>query len=285
MTYRHWLLFAWAVCTNAATAAPLPPRITLLDGEAVLLVGTQALRAALGTELADTTLVETDASSALLRIEWPDGSLLDVGPETHLMLSPPRQVSVGLAFYLLRGWVKLSQPADSSRIWASPVLTGAPAAGANKPGVVVIWAQADRTRVFAETGAQTLTLRANGKPISLAAGHELALGADGQMAQSPRATPALLADLPAAFRVPLAARWAELPAKTAEPKVLPKPALSQLAPWLGAELALRRDLSRRWIIRLAEAEVRRAVDIDPKSFPDWAAALARERLKNSEDKP
>lgn len=285
MFRRLWLVLFWALCTPAMAAAPASPRITLIDGDAVLLVGKQALRAEVGAALADATVLETAAGASLVRVEWPDGSLLDLGPATRLMLAPPRQLGDDAAFYLLLGWAKLSQPGDSKKGWASPNLLGQPVAVAGKTSVVVVWAQADQTRVFAEAGGQGLVLRADRKPAALAAGHELAFGADRRIERATRATPVLLADLPAAFRVPLAARWDQLPPKAAAPKPLPPPELSRLGPWLTAEPAIRRDLSRRWIGRLAEQDVQHAVDAAPKSFPDWAEALARERRVKSGDKP
>ena len=62
--------------------------MTVLEGEATLTVGARAQVAVVGARLPAGTLVETELASPLLRLEWPDGSLLDLGPATRVMLRP-----------------------------------------------------------------------------------------------------------------------------------------------------------------------------------------------------
>ena len=62
--------------------------LTIVDGEAALLRDTQRFVAAEGQRLRSDDIVRSAATTRLLRIELTDGTLLDLGPDTELLLQP-----------------------------------------------------------------------------------------------------------------------------------------------------------------------------------------------------
>jgi hypothetical protein len=140
------------VALMAACAAWLPPLaraaepavLTVLQGEATLLVGARALVAVAGARLPAGSIVETSEQTGLLRLEWADGSRLDLGASTHVMLQPaasPRSLA-----YVLRGVVKQTQ--------TSPTAGQLSPAFEMKPfqGVVVTQIGPEGAVLFAESG-------------------------------------------------------------------------------------------------------------------------------------
>ena len=82
-----------------AHAAEPQAVLTLLEGDATVVIGSRAYAAATGAHLGTGAIVETDAKATLLRLEWPSGAVLDLGPATRVMLRLPQ-------VYLLQGWAK-----------------------------------------------------------------------------------------------------------------------------------------------------------------------------------
>jgi hypothetical protein len=268
-----------ACCSGLAVAAEGEARVTVLDGTASLVVGTRSLLAAEGLRLAEGTLVRTDARCQLMRIEWPDGSLLDLGPATLAMLAPPAAVGSERGFYLLQGWAKFTNPA-ARRGWAMPMLAGRPAKGA-----VVLAAGDGLSRCFAETGAQPVLDRGSGRPLALAAGELLGKAAGQPPVLARRLGADLAAQLPRAFRDSLPPRLAALTAVLAtrgrDPVAAAGPALTytELQPWLQAEAPLRQDFAQRFAALLAVPEFRAAVSASLRQHPEWAAALEPQRSR------
>lgn len=264
-----WLILILGCCSGAAVAAGPSARLTLLDGAATLHVGAQALRAAEGVQLPDGTLVDTDAACTLLRIEWPDGRVLDLGPDSHAMLAPPLRADGGApAFYLLRGWAKYSSPV-ASHGWYSPLLDGAPARG-----VSVLWVDAGRSQLFAESGAPPTIDRLGGRHRTLTEGAALVAspGRPADLLMGP--SPAMLAGLPRTFRETLPRRLDSLKDRVMAARPADPVDYARLAPWLMAEPDLRRDFPRRFAGRLSEREFRAAISANLQHHPEWAPLLA-----------
>ncbi len=270
---------ALALLTLAAprpAAAAEPGVLTLLDGEAVLVIGTRAVAAVPGLRLPAGTLVHTGTETRLLRIEWPDGSRLDLGPATRAMLEPPRLPLPSPRAYLLAGTVKLQQ-AQASAGLLSPSFELRPFAGA-----VVLQQSAAQGLAFVETGSALAAPRralagsagSAGSAIALKPGQ--AATADGTAApRGPVRPPAdWAAALPRAFRdtvPPQLARWQGREPPPA--RGLPPPDYALLEPWLGAEPLLRRELPARFGERLADASFRAAVLERLPRHPEWGPLL------------
>ena len=224
-----------------------------------------------GARLPAGTLVDTDASSTLLRLEWPDGSLLDLGPATRVMLRPAI-TSAGASraplFYLLQGWAKQSQP-----VLGGGQLSPAFDVPAFK-GVLVSQVDGATAVLFSESGGAAVTgRRGGGAMLTLQAGEAAVLGSDGTVQQLARPPAGWLARIPRAFRDTLPPRLANI--KGPAPTLRTRGPLSYalLQPWLQAEGAVRRDFPVRFAELLSDRSFRDAVTARLDQHPEWAAAL------------
>ncbi len=257
----------------AAAAAEAPALLTLLDGEATVVVGARAFAAAPGARLAPGSLVETDANTSLLRLEWPDGSMLDLGPGTRVMLRPALAGTAGTAgarmplFYLLQGWAKQTQEAATS---------GQLCAGIEVPafkGVLVSQVDNNTAVLFSEAGGEQLSARRSGAPLKLMAGQAAVLFTDGNVQVLPRPPAGWLARMPRSFRDTLARRAAQF--KGPPPTLKPRGPLNYAAlqPWLSAEAALRQDFPQRFAELLTDPNFRAAVAARVAQHPEWDVVL------------
>ena len=259
------LLVAWAaLLAPAALAAESQAVLTLLEGDATLVLGARAFAAATGARLGAGVLLETDAKTGLLRLEWPDGTVLDLGPATRVMLRPPAlPAGKPPLFYLLEGWAKQSQASV-----APGQLNSAFDVQAFK-GALVSQVDGNTVVSFAETGDKQLVARRTGQPLSLQAGQAAVLGSDGAAQVQARPPAGWLQRIPRAFRDTLPPRAAQF--KGPAPALKARAALSYeaLQPWLTAEAAVRRDLPARFAELLRDREFYAAVARHLAQHPEW----------------
>lgn len=269
---ERWLRAALALA--ALLAATMAARaqavaITQLDGEAVVTDGVHRVAAIVGQRLAPGALVDSGAKTALLRLEWPDGATVDLGPATRVMVAPPgwrarsgRPPSV----YLLQGWAKVagSSAAPAGGIVA-PGFELLPLSGA---AVAVVGAR--EQQVFAESGAAELLVRPAGTQRGIAPG--ALYNGEGMVLARPPAD--WLQRVPRAFRDPIPRRAAQLPDRSGDASALPAPTYQDLAAWLAAEPDVRREFPRRFAPLLQDAAFRRAVQQHLAAHPEWGAALS-----------
>ena len=226
-----------------------------------------------GQTVAAGSLLDTGARTGLLRLEWPDQTALDLGPDTRVMLMPPgfraRQGKPVLA-YVLRGWVKLS--GGSGQIAAGGVLTPRlellPPAAAGS--AVALQVQAGAVKLFAENSAVELLLRPGNTSLGLPAGAWF----DAEPPALPRPAGAWMAQVPRAFRDPIPRRAAALQGQKISSTPLPAPAYRRA----GRLLVLPEpELRRQWPTRLAswlqDPAFRRAVQTGLPRHPEWAPVL------------
>jgi len=259
---------ALLLALSAGRAAEAPALVTLLEGQATVIQGVRAHAAAVGARLGPGTLVETDAQLALLRLEWPDGSLLDLGPATKVMLRPAAAAGRKPAqFYLLQGWAKQTQPA------AAAGQLGLAAEVAPFKGVLVSQADDEGTLLFSESGAMQVAPRRGGAAMALKAGEAAGFASNLQPQLLARPPSTWLQKVPRAFRETIPPRAALV--KGPEPTLVPRAALRYVAlqPWLAAEPAVRRDFPQRFAELLADPEFRQAVDRALAQHPEWEPVL------------
>jgi hypothetical protein len=266
-----WLLVA------PCLAAPSGVLLTILDGKAVLTIGARSIEAAEGLRLPDGTIVETSDKTSLLRLEWPDGQVVDLGPQTRALVQPTfgRRGEAAPAFYLLSGWAKQRSGKGPHRGHVTPQLEVLPANGVSLTNVTP-----EKTWVFAETGSAALVERPGGGPkVGLASGQSYVRepGSKGDVGARP--DPEMLRRIPRPFRdtIPLRAQRFEGKPEVA-PKPLPAPDYNALHDWLAAEPALRREFPRRFTPLLREPGFRAAVASHLSSHPEWERILYPERF-------
>jgi hypothetical protein len=275
--------------SEAAPAATAAPRVTLLEGSsgradvsgAIMVDGARAGAVVVGLALKAQALLETPPGTALLRIEFADGSIADLGPQTRVMVQPagfaPRGGKPPLV-YLLSGWMKLASPADTATAGLiSPELDVPPFTG-----TIIVQAAPKLHRIFVETGrAEVVEPRAGGARSALGNGQMYTarvVSASGGIVARPSGD--FLASLPRLFRDRIPCQAARLKDTCAEAAPSPAPCYAALREWLVAEPAIRRDFPRRFA-ELARSGPFRRGSPPPMLFgsPCWPpqASLQRPR--------
>jgi hypothetical protein len=257
-----------------ALAADAPALITILEGAALLIDGARAQQAAVGVRLGAATIVETAANAQLLRVEFNDGSVLDLGPDTKVMVLPPGLAGSGPrapAFYLLQGWAKHG----SAGVAKPGGLLSLAAEGMQATGTTVAHATAEGLQLFIESGTLQLLERRIKAPntLTLKAGEFYARdGADkGQV--SPRPAAGFLPAVPRAFRDTIPARAGALKGRRVDPAPAPMPGYPALKPWLSAEPVIRREFPRRFGALAKEPAFREQLVKNLATHPEWEPVL------------
>ncbi len=245
--------------------------LTLLEGGATVVVGSRALAAATGARLGAGTLIETESSTALLRLEWPDGTLLDLGPATRAVLQPGPVAGRVPLVYLLQGWAKLSQTKPAAG-QAGALFDVAPFAG-----VLVSQVDEGQSVLFAEAGGGPFTARRQGVGATLKGGDTTVLSGATAPQITARPPTAWLQQMPRAFRETLPPMVSKI--KGPAPSLRPRAVLTYAAlqPWLVAESAIRRDFPSRFAERLNDRAFREAVTRHLAQHPEWDVVLKQMR--------
>lgn len=258
---------------HAVAAPPAPHRFTLLEGDAIVIDGARAFAAAPGLVLKPWAIVETRADSRLVRIEFADGSMADLGPQTRVMLAPrgfPPREKMSPSLYLLSGWVKQSSAA------------GAPAAGLVTPaidllpfsGVVVVQASATLHRVFVESGrARLVERRRDGERPAFASGEMYAAEAGAAGSVAPRPSADFIAAMPRMFRETIPSQAARYQDAAVEAAALPAPDYAALRDWLVAEPLIRRDFPRRFAVLARQKAFRSGLEANLAQHVEWTPVL------------
>jgi len=265
----------WCVlAVGHAVAAPPPAhRFTLLEGDAIVIDGARAFAAAPGLVLKPWAIVETRADSRLVRIEFADGSMADLGPQTRIMLAPrgfPPREKMSPALYLLAGWVKQTSGA------------GVPAAGLVTPaldllpfsGVVVVQASASLNRVFVESGrARLVERRRDGARPTFGSGEMYAAEAGATGSVTPRPSADFIAAMPRMFRETIPSQAARHQDAAVEATALPAPEYAALRDWLVAETLIRRDFPRRFAVLARQKAFRSGLEANLAQHVEWTPVL------------
>ena len=265
---RLLLLSLLCAACGAAAAGPRVALLTTLDGDAVVLRDSAKLGAVEGLALESGDILVTGTQTRLLRIEYPNGLALALGPESQALLDPHLDAETA---YVLAGWAKLNVPKGVAAALGGPGLE----IGATGGSAAVVALQASAQRVFAETGPLDVKSRpAGAAALSLATGQMVTLdGAGAKPEVSPRPTPALVQAMPRAFMDSLPSRAAAFKGKDVAPKALGAIAYPDAQPWIDAEPALRHGFVKRWRALAKDAEFHRGLVAGLKAHPEWDPVL------------
>ena len=258
-----------------------PALVTILDGEARVFHASGSVNVVEALALPAAAIVQTTDTSRLLRVEWADGSALDLGPATKVLI-----LAEGLSeraaklpgVYLLRGWAKLSGAAGAT----APVLMSALGELPPFKGVAVMslfdGVQAGTpSGVFSEVGPLLWQERGGKALVTLATGQFFAR-AQGQASQVlPRPPATLLQALPRAFRDTLPHRLVAMQQREVKPPstaTLPLPPYAELQPWLAAgDPQLRRLLVQRFAAWSRDATLKRELLTHLNDHREWGALV------------
>ncbi|MFY7857101.1 MAG: hypothetical protein ACOVQT_13240 [Rubrivivax sp.] len=239
---------------------------TILDGEAVVVTDRATLVAAAGLALPRAALVHVSPAAALARLEWPDGSSLDLGPDARvLVLAGGLPGGRGPGVYLLRGTAKLT----SAKADTAPVMSTAAAELEPFAGVAVVKVLGTETGVFAETGALRVSDRGTRPPLAVANGQFYIRNGAAKGQVQPRPPSDLLPKLPRAFRDTLPRLHDRMAGRTVNPRTQALPAFDELAPWLS-EPALRRVLVNQFAAWSRDDTVRSVLIARVNQYREWA---------------
>jgi hypothetical protein len=277
-TAGRWLrggrrLFAAGAACLAVTAPALAPAqdvmITLLEGDAVVIDGAQRLAALPGLRLAPAAIVDTGPETTLLRLEWPDETVVDLGPATRVMVVPPgfaKREGHAPLIYLLQGWAKVTSGGGATAAGViAPAMELLPFSGA-----AVLFSDRREPFVFAESGHLDVLERPGGRaPSPVPAG---ALYAGNGIVHR-HAESGWLQRVPRSFRDPLPLRAAAFKDHRVEASVLPPPTYASLADWLAAEPLVRHDFPRRFGALARHAAFRHELEAHLSAHPEWVLVL------------
>jgi len=269
-----------AGATLHAWAAGVAPTglFTILDGSATVLRDTRQFAAAEGLRLQGDDIVRTGAETRLARIELADGSTLDLGPATELLLQPALAGPIGeraATLYLARGWLKIgsanghgvaSGGLDVARLAGTAVLRIAP----------------DATLVFLESGNADLIERGDGhagrsQPLKDGDAYARRGMAAGNVLKRPPTD--LLQGLPRAFVDSLPSRAARFGSVVVEPGNANEVDYADASPWINGEAVLRPHFLARFGALARDRQFRASLVAELRAHPEWDRLLFPEKYR------
>ena len=280
------LILVWLVLPQAL-AADTTATITILEGEATLVRGTTRYLLAEGVRLQEGDIVHT-ADKALVRIEFGDGSMLDLGPGVRLLTSGSAaraaQAESGWRHTLLAGLMKLTcgKEAKTSHQVSTPQITLTTA-----NAVAVVQSSGADASLFVESGEARITEVApkGGAASVRAKGGDFYARKGGQKGVvAPRPPQAFISALPRGFLDTIPSRSARFKDRQVAPKRVDEVAYGDVEIWLKAERDLRRSMMRRWQPRARDPEFRTALVANLRHHPEWDPILFPEKYKPKEEK-
>jgi len=286
---RSALLVALLLLTPAwvlAQAGDAPIGLfTIVEGEVTVLREAHEFRAIEGVPLRAEDIVRSRETTLLTRIELQDGTLLDLGPATELLLQPQGLAATPavphVSLYLLRGWLKVT--ATPGKASAGITLTSPQMALASLSGNVVVRVAPQASLAFVEAGQANAFERNAAKPAAAYAlndGDSVVVRSGTPAALTRRPPPDLINGLPRAFTDTLprrAAQWRGRP--VAEPAPLADPGYADLSLWLHADPALRAAFVKRFSPLLRDRGFRSSLLAELPAHPEWGRVLFPEKYR------
>lgn len=276
MNTSSWIKSAMAllallpVLAGAATVGVL----TIADGEVSVLRDSRRFVAAEGLRLRSDDIVRTGTATQVVRVELDDGTALDLGPATQLLLRPRTDAGRSAAPYLLQGWAKLSMPAKST-LAASLSTPRLEASGI--AGIAVVRVAADMAWLFVEAGSARATPRGpapdGGEQLLTEGSSWTQRGNEPGQVSRHAPPPELRAQMPRAFADSLPRRAARFADVDTAPAAAAEVGYDEVAPWLNAEASLRGGFVQRYASLARQPKARAALVADLKLHPEWRKLL------------
>jgi hypothetical protein len=253
--------------------------VTILEGDAITIRGLSQFGLAEGVRLLSNDLVET-GKSTFLRIEFSDGTIVDLGPATRIQVNRPTlRKSDRPAFYLLSGLMKLSAGklgANSKASIASPQFDAV-----NLDGNSVEQAQGSASALFAEDAPVHVLDHSRGAsaPIQLKSGDFLTLRSTDAPKVSGRPAQEFIAVLPRQFEDTIPPRIARFSGRDVLPKALGGFSYGDVEAWLDAEPVIRRRFVYEWAAKADDEAFRQHLEDRLIRHPEWERLLYPERFE------
>lgn len=261
--------------SGAAHAGDQAATLSMLDGPAWVIHAASRWSPQEGATIATEDIVETAPATTLLRLEFEDGTLVDLGPSSRLLITPKWPDGGPAVAYLLQGWAKVSVSKPSSArhraLLATPALDVT-----HVDRDVVIRVQGRDAEVFAESGDAAVMMRGKGAAntlVKIPRGQFLARRADAAPQITARPAPDFIQSVPRPFMDTLPARAAVFQGKKVA--MTPTHALSyaDVEAWVNAEPRVRARFPVRWKSLAQDAAFRRKLSEQLPQHPEWAPVL------------
>lgn len=290
--FRPWLLLSLILPALAAAAAPPVAVVTIVESFTLVIRDASKLALAEGVRLQPGDIVETTPQASLVRLELNDGSLIDLGPATRVMLMPTLAVTKPAGqsdtkpdqrarrsplAYVLQGWVKLTAPAATPEDKLQISVPGIELSGVT--GRVVLSVLAGTMRVFAESGPVNVGDVGSGVTVKLKTGGFVSRSGTDKAVALPRPPGDFIQQVPRAFIDSLPARAERFKGRDVPPKSLGTISHADVQPWLTAEPALRARFLTQWRAQAQVPAFRQGLLADLKLHPEWDRILNPEKYK------
>ena len=261
-------------------AEPAVGIVTIVEGELFATRDSTRFALAEGVRIVADDIVETAPQAKLARIEFSDGLILDMGPNTRVLMTPKfpgeRGSSRAAKLYVLQGWAKITVP--KSMAAASFASRSFDLTGIARDAVLNV--EPTASAVFAESGELTLGERSKGKAgaaVKLKSGEFLTRTgeAKGVLAQRPAAD--FIQRVPRAFLDTLPARAALFATREVPAKRLALITYADVQAWVDAEAGLRPLFVTRWKALAQNPEFRNGLVAGLRAHPEWDRLLFPEK--------
>ncbi len=264
----------------AAAAAESIGTVTLLEGSASLLRGASRYALAEGVRLEQGDILEL-GDKALCQVEFSDGTIIDLAPQSRLLvLAYPR--ASGGELFLLRGWMKVSSSRQPSRIlgrYSSPLLELSTA-----DATAVVQVSAAEASVFLESGeARVAQVSGPGKVGDAArvkGSQFFSCKGDQRGTVSARPSQAFLAAIPRSFMDTLPSRLAKFKERSVAPKRSGDFTYIEVQDWVNSVPAVRRAMVSHWQSKLGDPAFRSAIVAGLKDHPEWDRLINPEKYEH-----
>lgn len=279
-----WACLLGLISPAAGAAAPVGMFTIVEGGDVIVVREAQKFRATEGLRLAVEDIVHVGAKARLARIELADGTTVDLGPGTRLMVQPRSfgpQSARPAQIYLATGWVKATS-ADATAQAAPAGIASLDFDVLNLQGSAVIHATEDATRVFLESGRAEVAERRNGRALTQ---HKVR---DGQVyarkaedAGSVRAgAPAdWVAQMPRGFMDSLPRRSARFAAVLIEPSAVSEASYADVSSWINGDALLRPGFLQRWGRKASDPQWRAGLVAEMHLHAEWDRLVFPEKYR------
>lgn len=275
-------LIALALFTGMrALAAPKATAlVTILQGNATVIRAVSQFDVIEGIRLLPDDLIRTDKDT-FLRIEYEDGTWIELGPETQLELGHPAEKRANRpSLYLLKGWMKLACASSDNAAKKTLASTGMDLTDLS--GTLIIRTVDATHLIFAEQGSalwidRTPHAKAT---VVLNRGDFLVTGEGKSPEVENRPTADFVSALPVAYRDFLPIRYALFANRNVVAKEQRAVAYADVEPWIDAEPSIRRQFVPLWRRKALQDEAFRAsLDRNLSLHPEWGPVLHPENYE------
>jgi hypothetical protein len=258
-----------AICAYAVAAPVAAPRLAMADQPVRILRDTAVFKGVTGIPLQEHDIIETGDGEAQVET---GRLIIALGASSRLCL---QKLGPDNALALLSGWAKVTIVAASA---PTPVTLATPMLQLTmQRGSGVAYAGDGKASMFAEDGEQSVApldrQGAAGAALKLSQEQYASRLAGQPPKVQPRPAQDFLAAMPHTFHDPLEAVPDRL--KGAKPLAVREREAdyADIAPWLKADLALRKSLVKRYLPRLRDTQFRAQLDAELGQSAEWKPIL------------